>query len=215
MRLVLYSGGVDSTTALFWSMQTQETHALLFVYPSRNNAQELAHARAICEAHRIAYHTIDASALFAGFASGLLAPNAESGAIVHGKYDADALASLVVPFRNGIFLSIASGLAQSLGASEVVLANHAGDHPIYPDCTSAFIDSMGAAIASGTGGAVRLLSPFCALDKAAIVKMGIALNIDYAQTYSCYEGGARHCQKCPTCLESLEAFVQNGLMIER
>lgn len=215
MRLVLYSGGVDSTTALFWSLQTQETHALLFVYPSRHNAQELAHARAICEAHGIAHHTMDASALFAGFASDLLAPNTTSSAIPHGQYDANALSRLVVPFRNGIFLSIACGLAQSLGASEVVLANHAGDHPIYPDCSRAFIDSMGAAIASGTDGAVQLASPFCELDKAAIVRLGIELNIDYTQTYSCYEGGAKHCNQCPTCLESIEAFAQNGLTIER
>lgn len=211
MNLVLFSGGIDSTTALFWSLQNSPTQAVIFAYPSRHNAQEVKHALHICKNHAITHHVLDLHQLFLHFKSTLLG----QGDIPHGTYTDKNIKDLIIPFRNGIFLSAASGLAQSIGAEAVILANHAGDHPLYPDCSLDFIEKMNAAIVSGTNKSVRILSPFCTLDKADIVKIGLNLGIDYQQTYSCYEGGIRHCNLCPTCLESLDAFKRNGITIKR
>lgn len=231
MRLVLLSGGVDSTTALFWSRIECSTHALILKYPSLHNAMEIKCAVQICEQENIPYTLLDISTLFANFKSALLQNNLDSkkdfsplkkfqnnntiDSIPKDSYTLESISKLVVPFRNGIFLSIAAGLAQSLGYSEVILANHAGDHPIYPDCTQDFIDSMNESIIKGSGGLVKLCSPFCNWNKKDIVKLGISLGIDYSKTYSCYQGGHKHCNICPTCIESNESFLANNIVVER
>ena len=213
MRLVLFSGGVDSTTALFWSKKECATHALIFKYPSLHNKREIDSAVRICKDENISYTLLDMSSVFIGFKSALLQNSSES--IPQDSYNLESMAKLVVPFRNGIFLSVAAGLAESLGYKEIVLANHAGDHPLYPDCTKAFIDSMNESIMQGSGGAVKLCSPFCNWDKKEIVKLGLSLGVDYTKTYSCYRGGEKHCNTCPTCIESNESFLVNGIVIER
>lgn len=213
MRLVLLSGGVDSTTALFWSKRECPTHALILQYPSLHNAMEVKCARLICKQENIPYTLLDIGSVFANFKSALLQNSIDS--IPQDSYTKKSITKLVVPFRNGIFLSIAAGLAQSLNCNEVVLANHAGDHPIYPDCTQDFIDSMNASIIKGSGGLVKLCSPFCNWDKKDIVKLGISLGIDYSKTYSCYQGKQKHCNICPTCIESNESFLANNIIVER
>ncbi len=210
-RLVLFSGGVDSTTALIWSMQMQPTEALIFKYPSIHNHQEIQSALRICKKYNIRHHLLDISSLFVGFKSALL--QSDSSCIPQAYYDKENISSLLIPFRNGIFISVASGLAQSLNIPSLVIANHSGDHPLYPDCTQAFIDAMRQAVWHGSG--VELLSPFCNYSKKEIVQLGMGLHIDYSQTYSCYKGTPKHCNQCPTCLESLEAFMANNLHIER
>ena len=342
MRLVLLSGGVDSTTALFWSKKECPTHALILKYPSLHNAMEVQCAIKICKQENIPHTLLDISSVFANFKSALLQNNLDSrpsviaslsnkakqsadiidnldsnsknshfvsessisdsmevleshshtniesapsviaslsnktklftnntnkldccdfdksksstnnnldsnnfenskkssteskleskkdfstlkkiqnnnaiDSIPKDSYTLESIAKFVVPFRNGIFLSIAAGLAQSLGCTEVVLANHAGDHPIYPDCTQDFIDSMNASIINGSGGLVKLCSPFCNWDKKDIVRLGISLGIDYSKTYSCYKGGEKHCNICPTCIESNESFLANNLIVKR
>ncbi|GAB0172900.1 7-cyano-7-deazaguanine synthase QueC [Helicobacter trogontum] len=213
MRLVLLSGGVDSTTALFWSKKTCNTHALIFKYPSLHNQKEINCAMQICRDENIPYTLLDISSVFTDFKSALLQNNTET--IPNDSYNLESMSKLVIPFRNGIFLSIAAGLAESLGCTEVVLSNHAGDHPIYPDCTKAFITSMNESIFQGSGGLVKLCSPFCGWDKNEIVRLGVTLGIDYAKTYSCYKGGERHCNVCPTCIESNESFLANGIVVDR
>ena len=117
----------------------------------------------------------------------------------------------VVPFRNGIMLSIVAGFAESTGAEAVIIAAHAGDHAIYPDCREAFMQSMSDAIRHGTYAHVAVLRPFIASSKAEIVRRGAELNVDFARTWSCYVGGATHCGTCGTCTERKEAFQVAGL----
>ena len=117
----------------------------------------------------------------------------------------------VVPFRNGIMLAVAAGFAESAGASGLVIAAHSGDHAIYPDCREEFMGAMEAAIRLGTYEELALLRPFIALDKAAIVRRGAALRVDYARTWSCYVGGELHCGECGTCVERREAFLVAGV----
>ena len=117
----------------------------------------------------------------------------------------------VVPFRNGIMLAVAAGLAESAGAEGLVIAAHAGDHAIYPDCREDFMRAMGEAIRLGTYAGVQLLRPFIALDKSGIAREGTLLGVDFGRTWSCYKGGAIHCGTCGTCVERREAFMQAGL----
>jgi 7-cyano-7-deazaguanine synthase len=142
------------------------------------------------------------------FASNLLR---SGGEIPEGHYAAANMKQTVVPFRNAIMLSIACGWAESVGAEGLVIAAHAGDHTIYPDCREDFMHAMGEAMRLGTYAGVQLLRPFIALSKGQIAAEGARLGVDFARTWSCYKGGAVHCGRCGTCVERREALALAGL----
>jgi 7-cyano-7-deazaguanine synthase len=119
--------------------------------------------------------------------------------------------STVVPFRNGIMLAIAAGMAESNELQYIMMANHGGDHTIYPDCRPEFVEAFDAASHAGTYNGVRLLSPYCNMTKGQIAARGKELGIDYAETWSCYRGGDKHCGKCGTCVERREALAEAGI----
>ena len=207
--LVVFSGGMDSATALWWAMREFETvSAVSFSYGAKHNARELAAADAICRKLLISRLEIPLDFIGRYFHSSLLK---SGGAIPEGAYNEENMASTVVPFRNGIMLAVAAGLAEDSGASAVILGNHSGDHAIYPDCRPEFIDSMAQAIEAGTGGKVKLLSPFCRMTKGQIATLGAGLGVDYSLTWSCYNGREKHCGKCGTCRERKDAFREAGL----
>jgi 7-cyano-7-deazaguanine synthase len=108
-------------------------------------------------------------------------------------------------------LSIATGVAESLGAKGLVIAAHSGDHAIYPDCREDFMRAMDEAMRQGTYAGVELWRPFIALTKAQIAAEGARLGVDFARTWSCYRGGEIHCGRCGTCVERREAFLVAGL----
>ena len=202
--LVVCSGGVDSVTALYWAKRRyKRVEAITFNYGANHNKRERAALRRVC-ADSATPLTVISLPLGRYFKSSLL-----SGAdkIPEGHYAADNMKSTVVPFRNGIMLSFAAGFAESNGFGAVVLGNHGGDHTIYPDCRPDFIDGIATAIKCGTWNKVKVLSPFCNITKADIVRLGAKLGVPYEHTYSCYKGGARHCGKCGTCVERKEAFA--------
>jgi len=132
--------------------------------------------------------------------------------IPEGSYNSQNMQSTVVPFRNGIMLSIATGIAESNGLKFVMMANHGGDHAIYPDCRNEFVEAFNAASKAGTYLKVQLLAPYTALTKTEIAQKGKALNIDYSLTWSCYKGGKAHCGTCGTCIERKEALQQAGII---
>ncbi len=117
----------------------------------------------------------------------------------------------VVPFRNGIMLAIAAGFAESIGANHLVLGNHAGDHAVYPDCREDFTAPMSAAIKAGTYAEITIVRPFEKVTKTDICRIGNELGVPYKLTYSCYKGGEKHCGKCGTCFERIEAFRDSGV----
>lgn len=207
--VVLVSGGMDSVTALH---QTHREHpvlaALSFDYGSKHNPREIPYAREHAAQLRIPHHTIALDFMGHLFASHLLR---DGGAIPDGHYAEPSMKQTVVPFRNAIMLSIAAGFAESAGGDAVVIAAHAGDHAIYPDCREAFLQAMGSAMELGTYARIRLLRPFVHLDKAGIVALGHRLGIDYRRTWSCYKGGQLHCGTCGTCVERREAFQLAGI----
>ena len=132
-------------------------------------------------------------------------------AIPEGHYADENMKSTVVPFRNGIMLAIAAGMAESNDLQYIMMANHGGDHTIYPDCRPEFVEAFGKATQAGTYNGVRLLSPYCNMTKGEIAARGKALGIDYAETWSCYRGGEKHCGKCGTCVERREALAEAGI----
>jgi len=207
--IVVFSGGMDSATALWWARREfQDVAAVSFEYGSKHNARELDAAAAICEKLSVPHTVIPLDFIGRNFHSSLLKTG---GAIPEGNYNEENMASTVVPFRNGIMLAAAAGLAEDSGFSAVILGNHTGDHAIYPDCRPEFIDGMAKAIEAGTGGKVKLLSPFCRMTKGEIAALGAKLGVDFSLTWSCYNGREKHCGKCGTCRERREAFREAGL----
>ncbi len=205
--LIALSGGVDSTTLLY-EYREEVACAVGFDYGSKHNAQELAAAKAICRELEIPYLIIPLAFIGEYFRSDLLL---SGGEMQLGDYSEENMRSTVVPFRNGIMLSILAGLAESRDLQQVLIANHFGDHAIYPDCRESFVTPMGEAITAGTSNGVKLVAPYTTLTKAEIVARGTRLGVPYGKTYSCYQGGERHCGRCGTCRERHDAFVANGL----
>lgn len=206
---VLLSGGLDSTTALHWAHQKHEpVCALAFDYASNHAQRELACARYQAEKLGVPCHVIDISSVSKHLESALLS-GAE--AIPTEDYSERNMKQTVVPFRNGIFLSIAAGIAESKGAEAIVIGAHAGDHAIYPDCRSGFLAAMGQAIQLGTYAKIKIIAPFTDFSKGDIAALGHALHVDYTHTYSCYKGGEKHCGICATCRERKQAFADAGI----
>lgn len=205
--VLIYSGGVDSTTMLY-EYKDRIAVALSFHYGSNHNDKELAFARLHCERLGIKHIVISLDFIGKMFHSSLL-----EGAdqIPEGNYDDENMRSTVVPFRNGIMLSVAAGLAESEGLRYVMMANHAGDHAIYPDCRPGFVKAMSEAIQNGTYEGIEISAPYTGLTKADIARRGKNLGINYAETWSCYKGGEHHCGKCGTCQERKQAFREAGI----
>lgn len=206
--IIILSGGLDSTTMLY-EYKDDIALALSFDYGSNHNARELAFARLHCERLGIPHIIIPLDFIHQYFRSSLLEG---ADAIPEGNYDDNNMRSTVVPFRNGIMLAIAAGMAETRGLSRIMMANHAGDHAIYPDCRQSFVDAMNQAITAGTYEGITLFTPYTNLTKADIARHGKALGIDYSETWSCYKGGEKHCGKCGTCTERREALREAGIV---
>ena len=208
--VVLLSGGLDSVTALHHMAATEKVVAALsFDYGAKHNARELPCAADQCRSLHIPNRIVSLNFMADAFKSDLL----KSGGIIpDGHYEEQSMKKTVVPFRNGIFLSLGTGYAESLGADAIAIAAHAGDHTIYPDCREDFLSPMSKAMEQGTYANIKLLRPFVSMDKTTIVRRGVELKIDYARTWSCYKGGALHCGTCGTCIERREAFLKAGVV---
>lgn len=198
---------MDSITMLH-EYKDEIALAVTFDYGSTQNHREQQYARLHCERLGIKHIIIPLDFMKKYFKSALL-ESAE--AIPEGNYDDENMKSTVVPFRNGIMLAIACGIAESNYLKRVMIANHAGDHTIYPDCRQQFIDAMSAAMTNGTYEGVHIFAPYTNITKANIAQRGARIGINYAETYSCYKGGANHCGKCGTCIERREALAEAGV----
>ncbi|MBO4664383.1 MAG: 7-cyano-7-deazaguanine synthase QueC [Bacteroidaceae bacterium] len=205
--LIVVSGGMDSVTMMY-EYAEQIALAVSFDYGSNHNKKEIEFAKLHCERLGIRHLIIPLAFMGQYFKSSLLEG---ADAIPEGHYTAENMKSTVVPFRNGIMLSIACGLAESNGLKKVLIANHGGDHTIYPDCRPEFINAMSSAMTLGTDTHVEVFAPYTNITKSDIARHGKALNINYAETWSCYKGGDKHCGKCGTCVERKEALAEAGI----
>lgn len=205
--VIILSGGMDSVTLLY-DHKDEIALGISFDYGSNHNAREIPFAKMHCERLGIKHITINLDFMHQYFKSSLL-DGAE--AIPEGHYADDNMKSTVVPFRNGIMLSIAIGIAESNNLDQVFIANHGGDHTIYPDCRPEFINAIDAAATAGTYNNVKVVAPYTKITKSDIARIGKKLGIDYTETWSCYKGGEVHCGKCGTCVERKEALAEAGI----
>lgn len=218
-EIILLSGGLDSAVCLAQAVTTHgKDHvlALSFAYGQKHQL-ELENARKVAAYYQVEYVVahIDHQ-LFNGSTSTLLTGN---GAIAQQSYAAiiaeqgSGTVDTYVPFRNGLMLSQAAALAYSQQAAQVCYGAHADDAAgqAYPDCTPEFYHAMNAAISAGTAGKVSLAAPLIKLNKAGVVKLGIALHVPFALTRSCYAGQQAACGKCATCRDRIAAFKANNL----
>ena len=200
--VILYSGGMDSSVALYHFADRIKL-AVSFNYGSKHNVREIEHAALNCNALGIEHRVIEMDLNKMGFVSDLLQ---SGGDIPDGHYEDENMKKTVVPFRNGIMLSIAAGIAESIDCNKLLISNHAGDHAIYPDCRPDFIDSMNNAIRFGTYNNVEIMAPYTHLTKREIALKGNEIGVPFEKTYSCYNGQAEHCGTCGTCTERKEAL---------
>jgi len=198
---------MDSITLLYEEKDSIAL-AVTFDYGSNHAKKEISFAKMHCERLGIKHLIIPLQFIKEYFQSSLLQG---ADAIPEGHYADENMKSTVVPFRNGIMLSIACGIAESNGLKNVLIANHAGDHAIYPDCRANFIAAMSQAMTLGTYEEIAIKAPYTYITKTDIARRGKQLGINYAETWSCYRGGEKHCGRCGTCVERREALRDAGI----
>lgn len=206
--VIIVSGGMDSITLLY-EWKERIALGISFDYGSNHNAKEIPLAKMHCQRLGIKHITIPLNFMHQYFKSSLLEG---ADAIPEGHYADDNMKSTVVPFRNGIMLSIAIGIAESNELKNVLIANHGGDHTIYPDCRPEFIKAINTAAETGTYVHVNVLAPYTDITKTDIARRGKNLGIDYTETWSCYKGGVHQCGRCGTCVERKEALRDAGII---
>lgn len=217
--LVLFSGGVDSTTCLGIAVNKYgaEEVLALSLYYGQKHSRELEAARKIAARYGVKHKELDLALIFADSDCSLLQGSdadipKESYAEQLQKTDGKPV-STYVPFRNGLFLSSAASIALSNGCTEIYYGAHSDDAAgnAYPDCSSDFNDAINRAIYLGSGGELRVTAPFIGMNKAQVVAEGLKLNVPYELTWSCYEGGNKPCGVCGTCRDRIAAFRANGI----
>lgn len=206
--VVIYSGGMDSYTLLHLARERgYRVHALSFNYGQRH-VRELECARSVCESQGIPHKVIDIRAMSEVMAGSSLTSDVE---VPEGHYEEDSMKATVVPNRNMILLSLATGYAVTVGAGAVWFGAHGGDHAIYPDCRPEFVEKMDAVCRVANYEPVGIEAPFMTMDKGQILAEGLRLGLDYSKTWTCYNGREQACGRCGSCVERLEAFAANGV----
>lgn len=217
--LVLFSGGVDSSTCLALAVKKygSENVVALSVFYGQKHTKEIQAANAVAEHYGVEHIKLDLSLIFQYSDCSLLSQSKEE--IPHESY-AEQLektdgspVSTYVPFRNGLFISAAASVALSKDCGVIFYGAHADDSAgnAYPDCSPAFNEAMNKAVWEGSGGQVKIEAPFVGMNKAQVVKTGLELGVPYELTWSCYEGGEVPCGVCGTCRDRLAAFEENGV----
>lgn len=213
--VVLFSAGVDSTSALYWALERYDkTFALTFDYGQRNKI-ELDMARKIAQKLKVSQKTLQVDLKQIGGSSltdtKLSLPQYERIEEIEA-----GLPSTYVPFRNGIFLALAAAWAETEGVKEIVCGFNVIDAPNYPDTRNQFVQAMQEAINQGTKASlspekIQIIAPFLNMKKSEIIKEGLALGADYSFAISCYSGEEIPCQKCSSCVLRQKAWEEVGL----
>ena len=214
-NIVLFSGGIDSTTALYWSIQrNKRTTALTYDYGQRN-AVEIWAAQRITDTLKIPLKVLHVDLGQIG-GSSLTDPSVSLPQFDHFAQIKAGLPTTYVPFRNGIFLAMAAAWAEAKDITGIVCGFNVIDSPNYPDTRETFVNAMENAINSGTGAAmggkkIHILAPFLNKRKSAIIEEGLSLGADYSYCISCYSGSEIPCQKCSSCLIRQKAWRETGI----
>ena len=217
--LVLFSGGVDSSTCLAIAVEKYGADEVMCLSVSygQKHSKELESAKAVAAHYGVMFKTLDLSQIFEGSDCSLLQSSDKDIPLEsYGeqlKKTGGAPVSTYVPFRNGLFLSCAASVALSYGCREIFYGAHSDDAAgnAYPDCSQDFNDSINRAIYLGSGNQLRVTAPFIGMNKAQVVKRGLALKVPYELTWSCYSGLDKPCGVCGTCRDRAAAFEANGV----
>jgi len=202
--VVILSGGLDSTVLLYDMLhQGYDVRALTFNY-GQKHSREIECAEKTCKYLQVPHEVLSLECLAAILQSSSLISSSLD--VPEGHYQAENMKSTVVPNRNSIMLNIAMAYAINIGIRKIAYGAHAGDHAIYPDCRPEFVEAIQDLAKCVDYEEIEIIAPYLQWTKADIVKRGLGLNVNFALTYSCYKGGAKHCGKCGTCTERLEAF---------
>lgn len=206
--VLIYSGGLDSTTLLYHLLDTGHRVRCLTIDYGQRHRREIESAEAVCGLLSIEHRVADLSALRPLMGGSALTDDIE---VPEGHYEEESMKATVVPNRNMLMLSVAIAWAVSTKSDFVAYAAHGGDHAIYPDCRPEFAEAMNAAAKLCDWHKVEILRPFIRLDKGEIVRHGVELSVPFELTWTCYRGGEKACGKCGSCRERLEAFEGAGL----
>ncbi len=217
--MVLFSGGVDSTTCLGLAIEKYEKENVIALSISygQKHTKEIEAADAVARHYGVERISLDLSTIFQFSDCSLLKGSDQE--IPHEAYSEQLKktdgkpVSTYVPFRNGLFLSSAASIALSRECSVIYYGAHSDDAAgnAYPDCSSVFNNAMNTAIYEGSGRQLKIEAPFVGMTKAEVVKKGLELGVPYELTWSCYEGGEKPCGKCGTCIDRAKAFELNGI----
>ena len=217
--LVLFSGGLDSTTCLAMAVKKfgSENVTALSIFYGQKHKKEIEAAQNIAKYYGVELITLDLGKIFSYSDCSLLEGSANE--IPEGSYEEQlketngSPVSTYVPFRNGLFLSSAASIALSKNCSVIYYGVHSDDAAgnAYPDCSVDFNEAMGRAIYLGSGNELTIEAPFVSLSKADVVKKGLELGVPYELTWSCYAGDDKPCGKCGTCIDRQKAFAENGI----
>lgn len=206
--VVIVSGGMDSVTLLYKVIAEGYLPTVLSFNYGQRHKKELEYAKKITEKlgveHKIT--NLDINDLVQG--SALTTPEI---AVPEGHYAEESMKQTVVPNRNMIMLSIATGYAVSIGAEHVFFGAHAGDHAIYPDCRKEFVEEFNKSTQIANYTPVTIHAPFLDMDKGDIAILGTKLNVPYENTWTCYKGLEMPCGVCGACGERAEAFSKAGV----
>ncbi|MEI6972424.1 MAG: 7-cyano-7-deazaguanine synthase QueC [bacterium] len=214
--VVLLSGGMDSATLLHYVKQrlkVRSLFALSFSY-GQKHSRELAMAKRQATAAEASEHSI----VDIRFIRNLIAG---SSALTDDAIAVPDLASLspaerkqpstYVPHRNLVLLGIAAAYAEAHGCADVFYGAHTQDAYGYWDCTQEFVDNLNTVLALNRRLPVVIRAPFTEMSKTEILRIGLRLDVNYANTWSCYRGGRKPCGSCPTCVERATAFQTLGV----
>lgn len=217
--LVLFSGGLDSSTCLALAIEKygKENVLALSISYGQKHSKEINAARAVAEYYGTELVSLDLAPIFEGSDCALL--EGSDQAIPKGDYANQLVSSdgkpvsTYVPFRNGLFLSCAASVALSRGCGVIYYGVHSDDAAgsAYPDCSSDFNSHISKAISIGSGEQLKVVAPFVDCTKADVVAQGLRLGVPYELTWSCYEGNDKPCGCCGTCIDRAKAFAANGV----
>lgn len=204
--LVLHSGGLDSTVALYHTIASglyEKIETISFDYGSRHSERELACALDIAKRLGLKSHVLSLPFIPANFSSNLLCGQ---GSVPASKPEDPITMTMVVPFRNGILISVAAGIADSMGLTTLVFGAQAGDSVSFADCGPGFVGRMQDAVQLGTSSRVKMVAPFLSYPKYNVVRIGHRLNVPFELTWSCYRGKEKRCGNCAACSGRADAF---------
>lgn len=208
--IVICSGGLDSVTLAHKVAAERELTGLVSFDYGQRHKKELAFAKACADRLGVPHAVIDISSYGRMLTGSALTDDVD---VPDGHYAEETMKITVVPNRNAIMLTMAYGLAVSMGAESVAAAFHGGDHFIYPDCRPGFVKAFDAMQAHALEGVaeIKLYTPYINISKADITAEGAQIGVPFAETWSCYKGGEIHCGRCGTCVERREAFDLSGV----